>query len=431
MNPVAIAIRAKGGLGSVRRARQIAREYGNSGARMAACLAQFARLLADFACSATFPITSVVLARNPALIQHYQDQGIEFAVHGYRHTDYSRMTFNTQVEQLTRAREVFSRFRIEANGFRSPYLRHTLETRSAIGSCGFLYDASQALAWNCLPAKTPDYVRALSFYGALPVEGCPSLPEVENGMVRIPYCLPDDESVVDRLRLTPDQTASVWLNILERTIETGELFCLGIHPERIGACAESLRRVLSVAKQRGTVWIARMEEIAKWWKARASANVQISNPEPGKFRIRVAGPDGITVLVRGVECSVSEPVPHPSADGHLGPYRKSASLDFIFASPVLPFVGFDRRTAPEVVGFLKEQGYLLETGLAPDSYSLYVEVVEPTRSWKRDLLSRLESSDQPLIRLARWPHAYQSAIAVTGDIDALTCWDYGLRLLGR
>jgi hypothetical protein len=32
--------------------------------------------------------------------------------------------------------------------------------------------------------------------------------------------------------------------------------------------------------------------------------------------------------------------------------------------------------------------------------------------------------------LGRWPHNTGSALAITGDIDALTLWDYGLRYLG-
>jgi hypothetical protein len=32
--------------------------------------------------------------------------------------------------------------------------------------------------------------------------------------------------------------------------------------------------------------------------------------------------------------------------------------------------------------------------------------------------------------LGLWPAGARSALAVTGDIDALTLWDFGLRLLG-
>jgi len=425
MNPLAAAVRGKGGLGCVRRASKIARQYGNSGARMAAALAQFARLLGEFGCSATFPITSVVLARHPGLIRYYQRQGIEFAVHGYRHTDFSMMSLKTQIDQLCRAREVFDRCGIPAHGFRSPYLRHTHETRAALNRCGFMYDASQALAWNCLPCQpAPGYIRALSFYHAISSEDSLSLPQLENGIVRIPYCLPDDESVIDRLGFTAEQIAEAWLTVLERTMETGELFCLGIHPERIGPCAEPVRRVLSVARQNATVWIARLDEIATWWKARSQAQVRISSPEKRKFRVQVEGPPGTVVLLRGVEAD-------DRTDPAFGAYRKSPSLDFSVTCAVRPFIRFDRRTGADVVNFLREQGYVLQTGDGPGFYSHYVDLPELGHSGRRLLLDQLENSERPLIRLARWPRGYRSALAVTGDIDALTCWDYGLRLLGR
>jgi hypothetical protein len=47
------------------------------------------------------------------------------------------------------------------------------------------------------------------------------------------------------------------------------------------------------------------------------------------------------------------------------------------------------------------------------------------------LLAQIEETDSPLVRLGRWPDGAQSALAVTGDIDALTLWDYGLRMIGK
>ncbi|MDI9546097.1 MAG: hypothetical protein QM346_00715, partial [Chloroflexota bacterium] len=49
---------------------------------------------------------------------------------------------------------------------------------------------------------------------------------------------------------------------------------------------------------------------------------------------------------------------------------------------------------------------------------------------ERPLLAEIEDGDRPLVRLGRWPRGARSALVVTGDIDALTLWDYGLRALG-
>jgi hypothetical protein len=47
------------------------------------------------------------------------------------------------------------------------------------------------------------------------------------------------------------------------------------------------------------------------------------------------------------------------------------------------------------------------------------------------LLSQIEETDRPLVRLGRWPNSARCALAITGDIDALTLRDFGLRYLGR
>jgi hypothetical protein len=42
----------------------------------------------------------------------------------------------------------------------------------------------------------------------------------------------------------------------------------------------------------------------------------------------------------------------------------------------------------------------------------------------------IDESRRPLLRFGRWPRACRSALAVTGDIDALTIWDFVQRFRG-
>jgi hypothetical protein len=42
----------------------------------------------------------------------------------------------------------------------------------------------------------------------------------------------------------------------------------------------------------------------------------------------------------------------------------------------------------------------------------------------------IEESKRPLVRLGTWPDGARSALAVTGDIDALTIWDFAARFRG-
>ena len=61
-----------------------------------------------------------------------------------------------------------------------------------------------------------------------------------------------------------------WITILAETHRRGELFSLGLHPERIFLLETPLRAAMEMAKGlRPSVWFARLDEIARWWLARS------------------------------------------------------------------------------------------------------------------------------------------------------------------
>ena len=67
----------------------------------------------------------------------------------------------------------------------------------------------------------------------------------------------------------------------------------------------------------------------------------------------------------------------------------------------------------------------------PAHCSLFFDCKDFDHHQERAILAEIDASPAPLVRLWRWPNGAQSALAVTGDIDALTLFDFGLRLLGR
>jgi hypothetical protein len=80
---------------------------------------------------------------------------------------------------------------------------------------------------------------------------------------------------------------------------------------------------------------------------------------------------------------------------------------------------------------LRQQGYFVEIGADPGRCAFYLERKSFDRQDERPLLKELEGGDWPLVRLGRWPEGAQSALCVTGDIDAFTLMDYALRAGGR
>lgn len=425
MNSLQAAAEGKGLGRMLRRGGAIGGRYGLTQNKMDHAVDRFARLLEDYDCGATFPLTAVALARGHWRIDTYRARNIEFAVHGLYHVDHSRLTPDEQIEQLARAKELFASRGIDHPGFRCPYLRWDKHTLVAVRRAGFRYDSSQGLAWSVTRGReTEAYRRVLRFYRALPAADYPALPYCEDGLLRIPYSLPDDEGLVDRLALAPDEMPPLWLAILAETHRLGELFVLGLHPERIDLCATALTAVLRAARALSPgVWIARLDEIAAWWSARAEATMHCEDGGAGRLRVRVSGPPGLTVLARGVEAEGAGPWD--------GAYRRLKKTEFEIAAATRPFIGLTPRSSPRLASFLRQQGYVVETVADGLGHACVLDRPEFEAADQRPILAAIEDGDFPLLRFGRWPNGHRSALAISGDIDALTLWDYGLRLFGR
>lgn len=423
--PVAIATRGKGALNLIQRAGAIGARYGLGPSRMERRLEAVLEAVRHFGCGATLPITAAAAERNPGVVARLAWEGIEFAVHGFYHVDHSELSGADQIRFLGKARGILQDQGVPAHGFRAPYLRWNNQTVEAVRANGFLYDTSPAMNWPIeAHLETPAYRRALEFYGATPADSRPVLPWVEDGLVRIPYCLPDDEAVVDRLHLNEEEIAETWMSMLHQTYKRGELFSLGIHPERIGPCYRGITEVLDAAHSaRPAIWTARLEDIAEWWKQRDEAVVVVEDEGPGWIRIVVDGPPGVTLLARGF------PVRDAIAWGD-GCYAVTGGRLSVDAH-VRPFIGVHPSTPAWLQTTLRAQGYVVEVSEDARRYAHYVHRSSFSPSDGPLLVNDIERDHFPLVRLGRWPNGARSALCLTGDVDALTVWDYAFRFIGR
>lgn len=426
MNSLQAAAEGKGLGRMIRRGGAIGGHYGLTKGKMDSAVDRFADILESYECGATFPLTAITLARGGWNLDRYRSRNIEFAVHGLCHVDHSRLTLAQQIDQFSRARELFAAHGVIASGFRCPYLRWNEDTVAAVRRVGFRYDSSPSLVWPVVNGReTETYGRVLRFYRSQPAADYPSLPHIEDGLVRLPYSLPDDEALVDRLGLTAAAMPDLWLAVLAETHRLGELFVLGLHPERIAPCALALEATLRAARALSPgVWIARLDEIAAWWTVRSQATVTCDEVAPGRYAIRVFGPPGTTVLGRAVE-------PATATESWAGAYQRIRSLEFEVVAEDRPLIGLSARSSAGLRAFLHEQGYVVETAEPGDPHAFKLDWPEFSAEDKRPLLTTIEEGQFPLIRLGRWPDGNHSALSVTGDIDALTLWDYGWRIFGR
>jgi hypothetical protein len=427
-HPLTIALSGKGAFSFLRRGTSIVGRYGLTADRLARELQTFTDLARRYNARPTFPITAVVLERHPRLVQQLHAEGAEFCIHGYYHADHSALPLTVQRRQLETALQAFAKAHIPVRGFRGPYLRWNADTLTVLRDLGLDYDASQGLFWDVLPDAGPlAYRRVLDFYRAAPAAAQLALPTLRDGLVGLPYSLPDDEALIERLRLdSPTAQSALWLAILRRSLALGELFALGLHPERTSLLLQPLRAVLEAAvSQSPPVWLARLDEIAVWWRERAAVQIQLETREQGQFRVTVRGPRAATMLLRHAA------TPAPAMRWAEGYYQVMATSFEVNASAP-PVVGLAPDVAPGVAEFLRDHGYLVTASTTGADCAYWVHSLPSFSSPdQRPLLDKIEASHEPLLKLSRWPNGARSALALTGDIDALTLWDYGLRFVER
>jgi peptidoglycan/xylan/chitin deacetylase (PgdA/CDA1 family) len=424
-NPFSVATRGKGFIPMLTRGVTIANRYGITSAKIDGAISQLSSTLEQYGCQATIPVTALALSRNRELVQKYQSKGLELAVHGLSHVDYRSLPEDIQLDHIQRAQRIFEKAGIKATGFRCPYLRWNGDTLTALKASGFAYDSSQALDLDIITgAATSSYQHLLEFYQAQTSRKSLALPRLENGLVRIPYCLPDDEALVERMKITDCQEmAELWLAMLSRVYDAGELFTLGLHPERTNLCLQALESVLKRARSFSPpVWIARLDEIAAWYQALGQSTFETRRVSSNELHMKINTHPGAAILVRSLEITAAS---EPWTAG----YRKILMNEFTIFSDIRPFIGLSLGSPKSLRVFLQHLGYLVENSLDAEAFTYFLDRTSFTSDDERPLLADLEKGDRPLIRVARWPGAARCALAITGDVDAFTLWDYGRRIL--
>lgn len=407
------------------RAAIITARFGLGTKNMRKALELYRSILAEADASATFPITATVLRRHSGVLRGLHDDRIEVAVHGLFHNDYAQMDLEAQQREVRAAVAIFDQLGVPFRGFRGPYLRANEHTGRVLRELGFLYNCSQSVVFPVVGAAAASrmqrhaYGRALGLYEPLDAQRIAVRPRQIEGVIDLPVALPDDEILVDRLGFTSAQQEAAWLAILDRTYERGELFTLQLHPERIHYAARALRAVLQRARTLDPkVWIARLDEIACWWKRRSTFRLRVDEVHAARYVAQLDADDDARLLVRSADRSAGTCLGEDQGSNHR----------LILDSRVKPVVGLSPRTSPALQPFLIEEGLPFEVSERPERFGAYLDL--PSRIWdEADVLAAIARERGPIVQLARWPHGNRSALAVTGDIDSLTLSDFVWRAL--
>jgi len=182
----------------------------------------------------------IVLKRYNGFFKLFANNGLEFSAHGYVHRDLKTLSLREQIIQIGMAKEIFNGLGVPVYGFRSPYLSRNRFTTEAIQENGFLWESNETLIWKdyliSQELKLRNFMRdAIRFlYNPFDAQQNVVIPRLLGEVVGIPVTLPDDEMLIDRFGIVDSKTIeSIWVAILEKTRERGDIFVLQLHPERL------------------------------------------------------------------------------------------------------------------------------------------------------------------------------------------------------
>ena len=334
-------------------------------------------------------------------------------------------------QDLRCAVEVFRTHGIRFSGYRYPYLRRDAERVDLLGKSGFEWDSSEVVSWHGLEAGRFDkrewdaYERILATYEAADADAVRVLPRMSGGLVEVPVSVPDDDILVERLRLDDDGTmVKVWAGMVRRVRERRELLVLQVHPERFEWYRRALESTLRLAREGKDVWAASLGEIARWWREREDFGFEIEKISDGRYRVVARCTDRATILLK-------KGLTRGSGSGLWGSAVTVDARTFEVESPVKPVIGVDPETPTAVVRFLKEEGFAHTVAEKEGNCSFFLR----HRGFfgeneKRRILESVEEIRFPLVRFWRWPEGARYSLAVTGDIDGVDLLDFWGRFYG-
>ena len=444
MDLVAFSIRTKGLHNFIRRLWTVFSRFGFSERRIRKALYAIIDTSRQYSTVPTFFIPAVVLQRHPALIAKIAHGGTELGIHGYVHNDYRFLNEEEQYKQTQRAISIFQQIQIPFHGFRNPYLGWTEESLRVFTALKFAYESNEAVLHDVIDANAlspllrSGYEKSLTLFQAMPCTAYSLRPHFEGELLRIPTSIPDDEMLFDRLRITDaKEVGKIWSQVMQRIYDLGGLYTLNLHPERGVLCQQALNILLSYAHTTlQSVWLARLQDIAQWWKVRSQFAINITPLTDQKWQVEVACTPEATLLARHMAFENADVKTQRVSSS--GDDVRIEDRQFTICASQAPCIALSPQTPQLVEDFLREQGYPFVRTQPENAecYALYLDLPDGLGNTREEqvqrrseLVQRIECLNAPLVRFACWPNGYQAALTISGDIDSVTIQDFFLRIL--
>jgi len=387
----------------------------------------------------TFCITASLLSENAPLFRKLRHLGHDVAAHGYVHTNMKNKSKKEQIEIIRKCSHAFARFQMPVTGFRCPYLSYNNDTLDVLNTGGFAWTSNNMILWpNGLGGGNGREIKTLrkinSLYHLDCADSRQALPRFRNGCLDIPITGPDDEMLLERFRVKKrEKIVEIWMDVLRRTHERGELFHLLFHPERfrhIRGCIKAI--VGGLRRFDEPVWVASLMEITEWWRQRRDVSFEHEYAGDRCVKTWVNAPARATMLVKlqtGEAFSGDKPF--------FGSYALARPLEMRNGRRAFPCIngrkgtiGLAGRSPIEAETFLKEEGFLVERSNNPDEHAVFIDGGRQfSRKDEAAMLAQIEDSPFHVLRLWRWPDGMRSSFTISADVDSVTLMDFIRRAL--
>lgn len=241
---------SKGIFPACRRIYTVCRRFSFTPLRQLKYIRRYIEILESLGAKATFFIPAAVLERYHLHLGALQSHAVEWGIHGYRHIDLSIINAEQLKSQIVNATGIFDKYKIKFHGFRAPYLKNNDKLPGELARTQrFLYDSSKAVfVGNSFNPGLRNLKWISNFYGPAGFSKETALPKFKNGLWEVPVILPDDEILLDRVRLPAGEILLVWKNILRVCQENKSPFIMQLHPERILDLASVLTEFIDYAR---------------------------------------------------------------------------------------------------------------------------------------------------------------------------------------
>ncbi|QDL53324.1 polysaccharide deacetylase family protein [Rhodoferax aquaticus] len=241
----------------------------------------------------TFYSLTSEAVRVPEVVRDLINRGHEIAYHADVHFGFRG---DPSAEQELRIRfmkqqmqEILGERAKEATGFRAPTESYDKTTEMLLRKHGLLHHAADESA----------HEDRLPFFSVSE----PGVPP-DQALVVLPRTQLDDVSFMD-MKLTPAQVQTILNYDLDLTVRSGSLGLLSVHSQNYVEGGLMLRTmgdyVRKVASYRDRLWVARGDEIARWWRQREAVQVDQHWTVSGlQIHLKNNSPrsvDGLTVFV--------------------------------------------------------------------------------------------------------------------------------------